>query len=35
MYSKLINRLSQARILDIINSAVNIEMEVVVDALPG
>jgi ribonucleoside-diphosphate reductase subunit M2 len=34
MYSKLINRLSQARILDIINSAVNIEMEFVVDALP-
>ena len=34
LYSKLLNRLSQAHILDIINSAVNIEMEFIVDALP-
>jgi ribonucleoside-diphosphate reductase subunit M2 len=34
LYSKLINRLSQARILEIISSAVSIEMEFVVSALP-
>jgi ribonucleotide reductase beta subunit family protein with ferritin-like domain len=34
LYSKLINRLPEARILEIISSAVNIEMEFVVDALP-
>ena len=33
-YSKLINRLSESRIVEIINSAVKIEMEFVVDALP-
>jgi ribonucleoside-diphosphate reductase subunit M2 len=34
LYSKLINRLSESRIVKIINSAVEIEMEFVVDALP-
>ena len=34
IYSKLINRLSQACILEIISSAVSIEMEFVVSALP-
>ena len=34
LYSKLINRLSQARILEIICSAVSIELEFVVNALP-
>jgi len=34
LYSKILNRLSQARILEIIHSAVAIEMEFVVDALP-
>jgi ribonucleoside-diphosphate reductase subunit M2 len=34
LYSKLLNRLPEARIIEIINSAVNIEMEFVVDALP-
>ena len=34
LYSKLINRLSQTRIFEIISSAVNIEMEFVVSALP-
>ena len=34
LYSKLINRLSESRIVEIINSAVKIEMEFVVDALP-
>ncbi len=34
LYSKLITCLSQARILEIISSAVNIEMEFVVSALP-
>ncbi len=33
-YSKLIFRLPKARIIDIISSAVNIEMEFVADALP-
>ena len=33
-YSKLLSRLSQACILDIISSAVDIEMEFVVSALP-
>jgi ribonucleoside-diphosphate reductase subunit M2 len=34
LYSKLINRLHEARIIDVINSAVDIEMEFLVDALP-
>ena len=34
LYSKLLNRLPKARIIEIINSAVIIEMEFVVDALP-
>ncbi len=34
LYSKLINRLPKARIFEIISSAVNTEMEFVVDALP-
>jgi ribonucleoside-diphosphate reductase subunit M2 len=34
LYCKLINRLPEARIVEIISSAVNIEMEFVVDALP-
>ncbi len=34
LYSKLINRLPKARIVKIISSAVDIEMEYVVDALP-
>ena len=34
LYSKLINRLPAARVINIISSAVNIEMEFVVDALP-
>jgi ribonucleoside-diphosphate reductase subunit M2 len=34
LYSKLINRLPKARIVEIISSAVNIEMEFVVDAFP-
>jgi ribonucleoside-diphosphate reductase subunit M2 len=34
LYSKLLNRLPEARIIEIINSAVIIEMEFVVDALP-
>jgi ribonucleoside-diphosphate reductase subunit M2 len=34
LYSKLLNRLPEARVVEIINSAVNIEMEFVVDALP-
>ena len=33
-YSKLLNRLSQACIFEIISSAVNIEMEFIVSALP-
>ena len=34
LYSKLINRLPTARVINIISSAVNIKMEFVVDALP-
>ena len=34
MYSKLTNRLPESRIVEIISSAVAIEMEFVVDALP-
>ncbi len=34
LYSKLINRLPESHIMDIISSAVNIEMEFVVDGLP-
>ncbi len=34
LYSKLINRLTETRIIKIISSAVEIEMEFVVDALP-
>jgi hypothetical protein len=34
LYSKLINHLPKARVVKIINSAVDIEMEFVVDALP-
>jgi ribonucleoside-diphosphate reductase subunit M2 len=34
LYSKLLNRLPEARVIEIINSAVNIEMEFVFDALP-
>ena len=34
LYSKLLTRLPEARIIEIINSAVIIEMEFVVDALP-
>ena len=34
LYSKLLNRLPEARVVEIIDSAVNIEMEFVVDALP-
>ena len=34
LYSKLINRLPAARVTNIISSMVNIEMELVVDALP-
>jgi ribonucleoside-diphosphate reductase subunit M2 len=34
LYSKLLNRLPEARVIEIINSTVNIEMEFVVDALP-
>ena len=34
LYSKLVNKLPPARIIDIIHSAVAIEMEFVVDALP-
>ena len=34
LYSKLINKLPESRIIKIISSAVEIEMEFVVDALP-
>ena len=34
IYSKLLNRLHETRVIEIINSAVNIEMEFVADALP-
>ncbi len=34
LYSKLLNRLHESHITEIINSAVNIEMEFVADALP-
>jgi ribonucleotide reductase beta subunit family protein with ferritin-like domain len=34
LYSKLVNRLPESRIVEIISSAVEIEMEFVVDALP-
>jgi ribonucleoside-diphosphate reductase subunit M2 len=34
LYSKFVNRLPQSRIVDIISSAVDIEMEFVADALP-
>ncbi len=34
LYSKLVNRLPESRIVEIIHSAVAIEMEFVVDALP-
>jgi ribonucleoside-diphosphate reductase subunit M2 len=34
MYSKLINKLPESRVVKIVNSAVEIEMEFVVDALP-
>ncbi len=34
MDTKLLNRLPEARVVEIIDSAVNIEMEFVVDALP-
>ncbi len=34
LYSKLINRLPETRIVKIISSVVNIEMDFVVDALP-
>ncbi len=34
LYSKLINRLPESCIVDIVSSAVNIEMEFVADALP-
>ena len=34
LYSKLLNRLPEPRVFEIIDSAVNIEMEFVVDALP-
>ena len=34
LYSKLLNRLPVARVVEIIDSAVNIEMEFVIDALP-
>jgi len=34
LYSKLVNRLPESRIVEIIRSAVKIEMEFVVDALP-
>jgi ribonucleoside-diphosphate reductase subunit M2 len=34
LYSKLINKLPESRIVKIINSAVKIEMEFIVDALP-
>jgi ribonucleoside-diphosphate reductase subunit M2 len=34
LYSKLVNRLPESRIVEIISSAVAIEMEFVVDALP-
>ncbi len=34
LYSKLINRFPESRIVDIVSSAVNIEMEFVANALP-
>ncbi len=34
LYSKLVNRLPESRIVEIFSSAVAIEMEFVVDALP-
>jgi ribonucleoside-diphosphate reductase subunit M2 len=34
LFSKLLNRLPEARVVEIIDSAVNIKMEFVVDALP-
>ncbi len=34
LYSKLLNRLPEARVIEIINSTVNIKMEFVVDVLP-
>ena len=34
LYSKLINKLPESRIVKIVSSAVEIEMEFVVDALP-
>jgi len=34
MYSKMINKLPESRIIEIVNSAVEIEMEFIVDALP-
>ena len=34
LYSKLINKLPESRIVEIVSSAVKIEMEFVVDALP-
>ncbi len=34
LYSKLVNRLPESHIVDIISSAVDIEMEFVIDALP-
>ena len=34
LYSKLINKLPESRIVEIVSSAVEIEMEFVVDALP-
>ena len=34
LYSKLINKLPESRIVEIVSSAVDIEMEFVIDALP-
>ena len=34
MYSKMINKLPESRIIEIVNSAVEIEMEFIVEALP-
>ena len=34
LYSKLLNRLPKARVIEVINSVVNIKMKFVIDALP-
>jgi len=34
LYSKLLNRLPEARVIEVINSAVNVKMKFVIDALP-